>query len=261
MSRPCPPRPGTLRFTPALLTAALLSSAAATSFAGQVIYQVMPDRFFNGDKTNDGVSDPSNLRAWHGGDLAGLSSKLGYLKKLGVSAVWLTPIYQQQPGRSFETDGYHGYWPADFRSVDSHFGTQAEWEALRQGGARGRAEGGPRSGDQPLRLHGPHRGSASRVVSHPGRLRRGDEQGRGVCARGVAGFEAGATRRARLSVRQRRRLAHPGRGRIPLRRHQACAERLPGGAAGARPGRGHLDPRGVLRRGRPDGRPISAARL
>jgi len=106
---------------------ALLPSAAATSFAGQVIYQVMPDRFFNGDKANDGVTDPGNLRAWHGGDLAGLGSKLGYLQKLGVSAVWLTPVYQQQPGRSFDTDGYHGYWPADFRKVDSHFGTQAEW--------------------------------------------------------------------------------------------------------------------------------------
>ncbi|AWN24556.1 glycosyl hydrolase [Deinococcus irradiatisoli] len=119
--------------TLALLTAALLSSisaAAAPSFAGQVIYQIMPDRFFNGDKGNDGASDPSNPRAWHGGDLAGLTEQLGYLKTLGVSAVWLTPIYQQQPTRYAETDGYHGYWPADFRKVDSHFGTQAQWEAF-----------------------------------------------------------------------------------------------------------------------------------
>ncbi|WP_161882111.1 alpha-amylase family glycosyl hydrolase [Deinococcus alpinitundrae] len=128
MSRSCLPR--RVSVLPALVTLALLPTAAAASFAGQVIYQVMPDRFFNGDKTNDGASDPGNPRAWHGGDLAGLGSKLGYLNKLGVSAVWLTPIYQQQPGRSFDTDGYHGYWPADFRQVDSHFGTQAEWAAF-----------------------------------------------------------------------------------------------------------------------------------
>ncbi|UWX63059.1 alpha-amylase family glycosyl hydrolase [Deinococcus rubellus] len=119
-----------LKFASSLLLSALLPSASAASFAGQVIYQVMPDRFFNGNKANDGVTDPTNLRAWHGGDLAGLTSKLNYLQKLGVSAVWLTPIYQQQPGRSFDTDGYHGYWPADFRKVDSHFGTQTEWEGF-----------------------------------------------------------------------------------------------------------------------------------
>jgi glycosidase len=105
------------------LTTALLSPAAlGASFAGQVIYQVMPDRFFDGDTTNNAGADPNNPRAWHGGDLAGLTQKLDYIKKLGASAVWLTPVYQQQPGRSFETDAYHGYWPADFRAVDPQFG-------------------------------------------------------------------------------------------------------------------------------------------
>ncbi|WP_420596486.1 alpha-amylase family glycosyl hydrolase [Deinococcus sp.] len=113
------------------LTAALLSPAAsAASFAGQVIYQVMPDRFFNGDTANDGASDPGNPRAWHGGDLAGLTQKLPYLKELGVSAVWLTPVYQQQPGPSFDTDAYHGYWPAEFQQVDSHFGGPAAWKTF-----------------------------------------------------------------------------------------------------------------------------------
>ncbi|TSA85639.1 glycosyl hydrolase [Deinococcus detaillensis] len=114
----------------ALLSPASAASLSAASFAGQVIYQVMPDRFFNGDPSNDGDADLANPRAWHGGDLAGLTSKLSYLTDLGVSAVWLTPIYQQQTGRSFDTDAYHGYWPADFRKVDSHFGTQAQWEDL-----------------------------------------------------------------------------------------------------------------------------------
>ena len=113
-----------------LLTALLSPAAGAASFAGQVVYQVMPDRFFDGDVTNNAGADPKNPRAWHGGDLAGLSQKLGYISKLGASAVWLTPVYQQQPGRSSGTDGYHGYWPADFRQVDPHFGDLAAFKKM-----------------------------------------------------------------------------------------------------------------------------------
>lgn len=41
--------------------------------------------------------------------------------------MWLTPVYQQQAANSFGTAGYHGYWPADFRNVDPHFGTLADF--------------------------------------------------------------------------------------------------------------------------------------
>ena len=107
-----------------------LAPARAASFAGQIIYQLMPDRFYNGDPSNDGLSVPDNPRAWHGGDLAGITQQLPYLKELGVTALWLTPIYQQQPGNSFDTAPYHGYWPANFRAVDSHFGNLADWARL-----------------------------------------------------------------------------------------------------------------------------------
>ncbi len=112
-----------LLFVTLALLGGFSAAQTAPSFEGQVIYQVMPDRFFDGDKSNDAGTDRASLRAWHGGDLAGLTAKLPYIQKLGATAVWLTPVYQQQSKNSFETAAYHGYWPADFRAVDPHFGT------------------------------------------------------------------------------------------------------------------------------------------
>lgn len=87
----------------------------------QVIYLVMPDRFFDGNKANNKAGqadcyDPKDPRKFHGGDWAGLRQKIGYLKELGVSALWVTPAYQQIPGLG-DACGYHGYWP-DFKLPD-----------------------------------------------------------------------------------------------------------------------------------------------
>lgn len=102
-------------------------NALLTSYEGQVIYQVMPDRFFDGNPANNAGVNRKDPRAWHGGDLTGLTQKLPYIRKLGATAVWLTPVYQQQAQNSFDTAPYHGYWPADFRRVDPHFGTLANF--------------------------------------------------------------------------------------------------------------------------------------
>ncbi|PTA66974.1 alpha-amylase family glycosyl hydrolase [Deinococcus arcticus] len=114
-----------------LLALASLSSAQTATpparFEGQIIYQVMPDRFFDGNPNNNQGVNRADLRAWHGGDLPGLTQKLPYIQKLGATAVWLTPVYQQQTANSFGTAPYHGYWPADFRNVDPHFGTLADF--------------------------------------------------------------------------------------------------------------------------------------
>lgn len=120
---------------PALLLASAASAQAAPtstgpSFEGQIIYQVMPDRFFDGDPSNNAGVDRANLRAWHGGDLAGLTQKLPYIQKLGATAIWMTPIYRQQTAKSFDTAAYHGYWPADFRQVDPHFGSMATFDTF-----------------------------------------------------------------------------------------------------------------------------------
>ncbi|SEJ68616.1 Glycosidase [Deinococcus reticulitermitis] len=117
-----------------ILSGLLLTSAAHAqalpSFEGQVIYQVLPDRFYDGDPTNNAGVDRSNLRAWHGGDLKGLTEKLPYIEKLGATALWLTPIYRQQAVNSFDTAAYHGYWPENFRQVDPHFGSLATFDAF-----------------------------------------------------------------------------------------------------------------------------------
>ncbi|MEF2277696.1 alpha-amylase family glycosyl hydrolase [Deinococcus sp. YIM 134068] len=105
-------------------------AAALPTWEGQVIYQVMPDRFADGNPANNTGVDRANLRVWHGGDLAGLTARVPYLRDLGATAVWLTPIYRQQTANSFDTAPYHGYWPADFRSVDPHFGTLADFDAF-----------------------------------------------------------------------------------------------------------------------------------
>ena len=103
-----------------------------------VIYLIMPDRFANGDTSNDdpqksrGIFDRSKMRSYHGGDLRGIIDRLPYLKDLGVTALWLNPwydntdradekeVYDGQP-----TTGYHGYGAIDFYSVDERLGDLA----------------------------------------------------------------------------------------------------------------------------------------
>lgn len=96
-----------------------------------VIYLVMPDRFANGDPTNDdpaearGMHDRSNPRAYHGGDLPGIREHLPYLKDLGVTTLWLTPIL-----RNGAAQDYHGYGAVDLYAVDPHFGTIQDYQEL-----------------------------------------------------------------------------------------------------------------------------------
>jgi len=113
-----------------LTIAASPVALAASSWHGQIIYQVMPDRFANGDLSNDFDTDRADLRAWHGGDLKGLTDRLGYIKSLGATAVWLTPVYTQVRATQGGARGYHGYWPQDFRNVDPHFGTLNDFKAF-----------------------------------------------------------------------------------------------------------------------------------
>jgi neopullulanase len=81
-----------------------------------VIYLIMIDRFANGDMSNDYQVDRSNPRAYHGGDFEGIRQRLPYLKDLGVTALWLTPVYDNPEA------SYHGYHAIDFYAVDEHFG-------------------------------------------------------------------------------------------------------------------------------------------
>jgi glycosidase len=96
-----------------------------------VIYLIMPDRFANGDPTNDepegasGSHDRSKARAYHGGDLRGIREHLDYLKNLGVTTLWLTPVV-----KNGATEDYHGYGAVDLYAVDPHLGTLRDYREL-----------------------------------------------------------------------------------------------------------------------------------
>ncbi len=132
----------------AACSAASAQTRASESFRqrlpqDEVMYFVLPDRFANGDPSNDrgGIAgtrlqhgfDPTHKGFYLGGDLAGLRARLDYIQALGATAIWLGPIYrnkpvQGRPGR--ESAGYHGYWITDFTDVDPHFGSRDELRAL-----------------------------------------------------------------------------------------------------------------------------------
>jgi neopullulanase len=109
----------------------------------EVIYFLLPDRFENRDPSNDrgGLTgdrlttgfDPASKGFYHGGDIKGLISRLGYIQGLGATAVWVAPIFKNkavQGPKGHESAGYHGYWITDFTSVDPHFGTNADFKRL-----------------------------------------------------------------------------------------------------------------------------------
>ncbi len=132
----------------ALLAAAAVFPAQAADYRArlpqdEVIYFLLPDRFENGDPKNDlgGLKgdrlktgfDPTHKGYWHGGDLKGLIERLDYIQGMGVTAIWLAPIFKNKPVQgppSQESAGYHGYWVTDFTQVDPHLGTNEDFKAF-----------------------------------------------------------------------------------------------------------------------------------
>ena len=118
-----------------LLAASAFSSANAATFVGdrtdfrdETIYFAMTTRFYDGDSKNnvlcwDGVENQvsNNDPAWRG-DFAGLIEKLDYIKALGFTAIWITPVVQNASG--FD---YHGYHAMDFSRVDLRYESRKEW--------------------------------------------------------------------------------------------------------------------------------------
>lgn len=107
------------------------------------IYFVMPDRFANGDPTNDtgGIRGdaldhgflPTDKAYYQGGDLAGLTERLSYVADLGMTAIWITPPFTNRPVQglgsiSNSSAGYHGYWQIDWSRIDPHLGTEDDMQ-------------------------------------------------------------------------------------------------------------------------------------
>lgn len=95
----------------------------------EVIYQVLVDRFSDGDINNDHRAMPSALGRYQGGDWQGLIDHLDYLQQLGVTTLWISPIVKNiDYDAGF--DGYHGYWTQSFTKVNPHFGSPAKLREL-----------------------------------------------------------------------------------------------------------------------------------
>jgi glycosidase len=139
---------------PGLLTSASAAHASAPAgytlpynnadFKTDVIYQVVLDRFFDGNTSNNdpagdtGLYDSTkaNWKLYWGGDLAGLTQKISYLAGMGVTALWLSPTVDNvhipvyTPDWSGPQAGYHGYWARDFYKIDPHLGTWSDFDTL-----------------------------------------------------------------------------------------------------------------------------------
>ncbi len=102
-----------------------------------VLYMLMPDRFADGDTANNDLPglapyttnrDEPSLR--HGGDIAGILQHLDYFTDLGVTALWVTPVLENNSPDTFGFSTYHGYATTDYYRVDPRFGTNAEYRQL-----------------------------------------------------------------------------------------------------------------------------------
>ncbi|MDO5615156.1 MAG: alpha-amylase family glycosyl hydrolase, partial [Cruoricaptor ignavus] len=109
------------------------NSANRPSFSSKdAVYLIMPDRFANGDKTNDSqpnLTEKANRtlpNGRHGGDLRGIINHLDYLQQLGVTALWLTPVNEDNE----KVYSYHGYAQTDLYKIDGRYGTNEEYLEL-----------------------------------------------------------------------------------------------------------------------------------
>ena len=102
--------------------------------SADVMYLLMPDRFANGDSTNDNVEvqpdkmNRSILHGRHGGDIKGIQDHLDYIRELGATAIWCTPLLEN----NYQKASYHGYAISDYYKTDPRFGSNEEYVKLVQ---------------------------------------------------------------------------------------------------------------------------------
>lgn len=105
------------------------------------IYLLMPDRFANGNPANDAFSDlrdieadRTNKYARHGGDIEGIKNHLDYIRDLGATTIWCTPLIENNMPKMqegpFQLAGFHGYWFTDHYKIDKRYGTNDDYRSL-----------------------------------------------------------------------------------------------------------------------------------
>ncbi|HOY89644.1 MAG TPA: alpha-amylase family glycosyl hydrolase, partial [Bacillota bacterium] len=106
-----------------LLILSPLASAVEPIGPTDLIYFIMTDRF-NDAAPNEYYANKKDASGYHGGDLQGIIEKLDYINSLGFTAIWITPVVDNQPG------GYHGYWAIDFYKMEEHLGNLDDLKRL-----------------------------------------------------------------------------------------------------------------------------------
>ncbi len=118
----------------------LATSKTPFVWEGATIYFLLTDRFNNGNPLNDlnfnRTKETGTLRGFMGGDIQGITAKIeeGYFTKLGINAIWFTPVVEQIHDGTNEgtgyTYGYHGYWTKDWTALDPNFGSKKDLEQM-----------------------------------------------------------------------------------------------------------------------------------
>jgi len=102
-------------------------------FRDEIIYEALTDRIDDANPDNDVIDGvgvvPGELARYQGGDWQGLTRRLPYIRDLGATAIWISPIVDNV-ARESEQDGYHGYWASDFTRLNPHFGTLEDLQAM-----------------------------------------------------------------------------------------------------------------------------------
>jgi glycosidase len=127
---------------PAIASRADAPVSNRASLKQDLCYQIVTDRFADGDTTNNNPSKSpglydstkSNWKKYWGGDFAGIQQKLTYLKNMGVTSIWISPhvdnVDVPVTYSGVTNTGYHGYWTRDFKKTEEHFGSLADFDAL-----------------------------------------------------------------------------------------------------------------------------------
>lgn len=121
---------------------AVIGSASTADFSADVVYQIVTDRFNDGNTGNNNPSnssglysaDKSNWRYYFGGDWDGITAKIPYLANMGITAIWISPgvfnVNVPVPINGSNNSGYHGFWGMDFFVPEPHFGTWTDFDEL-----------------------------------------------------------------------------------------------------------------------------------
>lgn len=111
-------------------TLANSDTGANVAWDEEIIYFMLTDRFADGDKSNNPAGyDPNHLEAYHGGDFQGIIDNVDYLRNLGITTVWITPIvdnidFNLRESVGSKQYGYHGYWAENFEKIEASLGSE-----------------------------------------------------------------------------------------------------------------------------------------